>query len=62
MKKFLAVLAVSAVALSVCEARAEFNLVEEAQKLQNKQDELTQKVADAKAAAAEKYEAQKAHN
>ena len=60
MRKLFAVLAVSTAVLTAYSAGADFNLVEEAQKIQNKQDELTKKVADAKAEAARKYEAQKA--
>lgn len=60
MRKLFAVLAVSTAVLTAYSAGADFNLVEEEQKIQNKQDELTKKVADAKAEAARKYEAQKA--
>ena len=52
MRKLFAVLAVSTAVLTAYSAGADFNLVEEAQKIQNKQDELTKKVADAKAEAA----------
>ena len=54
MRKLFAVLAVSTAVLTAYSAGADFNLVEEAQKIQNKQDELTKKVADAKAEAARK--------
>ena len=68
MRKLFAVLAVSTAVLTAYSAGADFNLVEEAQKIQNKQDELTKKVAaeqkaerEAKAAEQKaKYEAKKA--
>lgn len=56
MRKLFAVLAVSTAVLTAYSAGADFNLVEEAQKIQNKQDELTKKAAEQKA----KYEAKKA--
>lgn len=62
MRKLFAVLAVSVAVLSASGAKADFDLVAEAQKVQNKQDELNKKVSDAKAEAAKKYEAQKAKN
>lgn len=60
MRKLFAVLSVSFIVLSAYNVSADFDLVEEAQKIQNKQDELTNKITDAKAAAVKKYEAQKA--
>ena len=62
MKKLFAVLAVSTAVLTAYNANAEFNLVEKAQEVQNKQDELAKKVADAKTEATKKYEAKKAEH
>lgn len=60
MRKLFAVLAVSTAVLTAYSAGADFNLVWRGAEDSEQAGRLTKKVADAKAEAARKYEAQKA--